>query len=262
MSESNSLAGAASRVELDAGSDVLPSVFWVSAVDIAVANHAWRFPIDNDAAVAAHWQRRQAANPALFNGTVHMLASAAIVGDVLTGRAFATEFRNFLFWRDGGSVDLSVWDAFGSAIILASDGGVLLARQRPGFINAGLYYLPGGFIDARDVSCRGRIDIVESVKREVAEETGLDECRLLHVPRFLITRNGPQLSIGVVWRSDLDSAVLRAEVMAYIASGRDDELDDVRVIHGDEDLDRLPLADYCKRLMPVLLQEAKGLVCA
>lgn len=225
----------------------------VARCRITVAPHRWAFAEVHAADVAAHWQEQTAANPAYFNGTVLMLAACRFEGDSLVATAFRTEFRNYLYWRNRGFPDRSIVDGFGSAIVRARDGGVLLGRQRSGNVNTGLCYLPGGFIDERDVAADGSIDIAASVAREVREETGLGADDLALEPGFVATRTGPHLSIGVVFRSGLDSDALRRAVLAHIAADPDGELESVRLVHRLADLADARLADYCVPLLPVLL---------
>ncbi len=113
-----------------------------------------------------------------------MLASHSLGADRFEGQLMPVEFKSFLYWKEHGYPDTSVRDTFGSALIRSAEGHILLGRQRAGNINAGLAYLPGGFIDGRDVAADGSIDIAASVAREVAEETGLGAGDIERMPGF------------------------------------------------------------------------------
>lgn len=227
-------------------------------IEINVVPHTWRYAEEKAADIAAFWQRSVDANAALFDGIVHLLACFRNLDGTLSGEAFATRFRNFLYWRHQGYEDRSVWDAFGSAVLRSHDGGLLLGRQRPGFVNEGLYYLPGGFIDTRDVLPSGRIDFQGSVLREVEEETGLDASSLETVPGAIVTHHAQQISIGIELRSPLGSDDLRSQVLARINRVDDPELDDVMVATDRSSIKGLPMADFCRELVPFVLDEAKG----
>ncbi|MFN3869821.1 MAG: NUDIX hydrolase, partial [Hyphomicrobiaceae bacterium] len=203
--------------------------------------------------IAQFWQRQQTANPAYFNGTVLLFSRFAFEGDALVATAFPTEFRNYLYWRTQGFEDRTVIDGFGSAIIRSAEGAVMLARQRAGNINSGLYYLPGGFIDPRDVGPGGAIDIAASIAREVGEETGLHRGALQLDPGFVVTRAGAHLSIAATWRSPLCAEALRAAIMGHLAADAASELEEVVFASSLADTAGLRLADYCKPLIPVLL---------
>lgn len=215
--------------------------------------YRWPLAENNADAITAHWQQASARNPGFFNGTVLLLSGYRIDGATLEASAFATEFRNYLYWRDNGFADVSIVDGFGSAIIRSSDGGLLLARQRGGNVNAGLYYLPGGFIDMRDVSASGVIDIEASIAREVAEETGLAPDAWTAEPGFIVTRRRQHLSLAMTCRTTLSSEDLGRRVAATLSADPDGELDAVKIVHSRADIAGLPLADYCYPLLPRLL---------
>lgn len=226
----------------------------VAAAQITARAHRWTFAEQRQPEIAAFWQHQQALNPAYFNGTVLLFSAIALHGDVLVATAFPTEFRNYLYWRAEGFADRSVVDGFGSAIIRAADGAVMLARQRAGNVNSGLYYLPGGFIDPRDVAAgSGVVDIDASIAREVGEETGLDAGSLRRDPGFLVTRAGAHLSIAATFRSGLDKGRLRDAIMGHIALDAEGELEEVMFAASLGAVEGLRLADYCKPLLPVLL---------
>lgn len=215
--------------------------------------YRWPLVENNAGAIAAHWQQASARNPGFFNGTVLLLSSYRIDGETLEASAFATEFCNYLYWRDNGFADVSIIDGFGSAIIRSSDGGLLLARQRGGNVNAGLYYLPGGFIDMRDVDASGVIDIEASIAREVSEETGLAPEAWTAEPGFIVTRRRQHLSLAMTCRTTLTSEELSRRVAATLNADPDGELDAVKIVHSRSDIAGLPLADYCYPLLPRLL---------
>jgi 8-oxo-dGTP pyrophosphatase MutT (NUDIX family) len=229
------------------------SVRRVARCRIELAAYRWDLVEERRAEIDAFWRRQSAANASYFDGVVHLLSAHRIDGDLLAATAFATRFRNYLYWRETGYADTSVIDAFGSAVIRCTDGGVLLARQRSGNINSGLVYLPGGFIDERDVGADGCIDIGASIAREIAEETGLDCATMTAEPGFTVTRVGQHLSIAATYHSGLDGAELRRRVGAHIAGDARGELETVLIAGNRRDLAGLPLVHYCRALLPALL---------
>lgn len=200
----------------------------VPKVDLRVDPDArWAFADANRAAINAHWEKRLASNPSFFNGAVMMLLAARMEAGVLHGSFVRTDFKSFLFWKDEGYPEQTVRDAFGSGLIWSSDGALMLIRQAPGQVNSGLTYLPGGFIDARDVDADGRIDIVGSVVRELKEETGLLSRDMTRLPGMTLTVFGAQLSFGVGFVSPLDAPALQQRVMAFIEKDENPELSEV-----------------------------------
>lgn len=215
----------------------------------------WAYADDRADDVARHWQRRLAENPSYFNGTIYMLARHRLDGTAFDGEMTSVEFRQFLYWRENGSEPSGLRDCFGSGLIRSTEGHVILGRQRPGNINAGLAYLPGGFIDPRDVAPTGAIDLPASVEREVAEETGLGNDVVERVPGFLFTFAGPMLSIAVEFRSRLRSEELAARVRKMLARDPKSELEDVVIVRDRTDAATLAMPDFARILLGHVLSE-------
>lgn len=228
-----------------------PTVDRVARVALVVSPKAWPFAYENAARTDAHWDVRRAANPKFFNGTIFCLTEGGLDGDSFTGALIRVAFKDFLFWREHDCPATGLRDAFGSAIVIAADGAVLLVQQRPGHINEGLSYLPGGFIDARDVEAGGQVDITANVLREVQEETGLAE-ELEVEPGFLVTQVGSQVSFGVVLRSALVGAELADRVRRFITSDPEGELAEVVMVSALPDLDSHEVPVYARAVIEYL----------
>ena len=246
--------------------DVAVAIEGVQRVDRCVLEtvvQPWPFARDNGAAIDAHWQSSSAANPAMFNGVIRLVADASIEATLGDGpdRTFhatllRTEFKCYLYWRSLGFPDTGVRDGFGSALIRSADGHIVLGRQRRGNINAGQCYLPGGFIDPRDVLANGIVDIDASIAREVAEETGLGPADLDALPGYLLTFAGPLISIAREHRSRLNAAELRARIRAHIAEDPQSELTDAVIVRSPADLVGLDMPSYAQVLLPWLFAKS------
>ncbi len=221
--------------------------------ELAVGGRGWPFARENAAEIDAHWQRRTAQCPGYFNGRIYMLTRYTLHDGVLRGELTEVEFKQFLYWRDLGEPDTSVFDAFGSALIRSSDDAVLLGRQRPGNINSGLAYLPGGFIDTRDVDAAGRVDIRASILREVEEETGLATHELAACDGFLVTLIGQQISIAVEILADVPARELVRRLGARIAADPGSELEEILAVRTRADLASLAMPGYARLLLDALL---------
>ncbi|MEQ1719186.1 MAG: NUDIX hydrolase, partial [Hyphomicrobium sp.] len=126
---------------------------------------------------------------------------------------------------------------------------VVLGRQHAGHINAGLAYLPGGFIDGRDVAASGEIDIRASIARELAEETGLGPAEIMPDPGFLLTEVAAHVSFAVTYRSHFTADALAARIRAHIAADPDPELSDVVIVKGPDDIAHLAMPHYARVLV-------------
>ncbi len=227
-------------------------VVWLSSVTLRQAPGCWDYALREADAIEAHWQRRKATHPRMFNGVVQLLAGARLVDGHLEGRLVTTDFKSFLHWKDHGYPDDSVRDAFGSALLVSGDDRVLLGRQGAGQLNSGLAYLPGGFIDARDVAADGSVAIADSTARELFEETGLGAGDVVCLPGAVLTLCGAMASIAIVFRSELDSGRLATRIRSHIQADPDPELEDVLMVGRGADLDGVALADYAEVLMGAL----------
>lgn len=212
----------------------------------------WEFAQQHAAEILDHWLRRKAENPVLFNGVIHVLLDWALVDGTFQGAFCRTDFRSFLYWRDTGYRGSTAWDCFGSALLRSSEGHVLLGRQRPGNINAGLAYLPGGFIDPRDVDSDGAIHIDSSILREVSEETGLGSAELIRAPGYQLIVAGRLVSIVAELRSELVAGDLRQRILDHIAGDRNPELNDAVIVKSRHDITEDGMPHYTKVLLRAL----------
>lgn len=227
-------------------------VRYVDACTLTVTRDEWPFAEAHAAEIDAFWQRRTAENATLFNGRIFMLSSYRIDAGHFIGRLVPVEFKAFLYWKERGCPDRSVFDVFGSALIRADDGAILLGRQKSG-INAGLTYLPGGFIDERDVDEAGNVDISASVLREIEEETGLGSRELGVRDGFLVTTIGAQVSIAVELVADGDAETVQRRIREVLAAEAEPELDEIVAVRDWEQVEALPVPAYAQVLLAYLL---------
>lgn len=232
----------------------MTGVISVKDCHLRVGDQVWTFAEENRDAIDAHWQQALARNPKYFNGAILLLVSYQIRHGLFSGELLRSDFKSVLYWRSLGFPETGVRDGFGSGLIRASDDGVLLAQQAAGHLNTGLAYLPGGFIDDRDIDANGNVDIAASVARELQEETGLAPPDITLEPGLIITLSGPHVSISVPYRSKHDSAALQASANDAIANDTDGELSACIVVRELDDLHGLELATYAATLLPALLE--------
>ncbi len=233
----------------------LPTPQLITGCELKVTGTAWPFAGEKAREIDTHWGRRSRENAAFFNGRIHLLHASALEAGVFKGQLLRTDFKSYLYWRETGFADVSVQDAFGSALLRSSEGYVLLGRQREGHINSGLAYLPGGFIDDRDVGPDGRVDIDGSIRREVAEETGLDVGTAQRRPGYWLTRAGVLVSFAAEFRFQDPAEALLAHIEAHLAEDAESELTEVVLVRSAADLDGLAVPDYARALVCHVLQD-------
>lgn len=227
---------------------------------LRIANRCWPLQRDNAAAIERHFRAVLERTPEFYNGRIFVMTAGAVAGDVLDGELVPADFASYLYWRDNGFAVAHGRDVFGSAIIEAADGGLLLGRAAPYTMNAGRADLTGGFIDPIDVGFDGVVDIDASIVREIVEETGLDVAEFERVPGYLMTVEGALVSIGVRYRAQLSSVDLAARIGETIRVQGKPELTGVLIVppeqRGDRAaLDALGVQPYVARLFGALAAE-------
>jgi hypothetical protein len=230
-------------------------VFRVDTCELSLGKRQWDYARVNADAIAAHWDLRRRSNPGYFNGSIHLMERYEIIGSALVATFFRTDFKSFLYWREHGYPAAEAFDAFGSALIRSAEGHVLLGRQSVGNINAGLCYLPGGFIDERDVAPDGRIVIGDSIAREVAEETGLTAFEGAQIPGFLIVRIGALVSMIREFRCRVPAVDLRAQILARLATETNPELADIVIMRRMADLVHKQVPPYTAMALATVLPD-------
>jgi len=222
----------------------------IDALEARLVAGSWRYANNHHEVITEHWRMARAANPNFFNGTVHVLNALRIEDGKALADFLACEFQSYLYWRDEGyPEEAGVRDGFGSALIRSREGYVILGRQTPGNINEGLVYLPGGFIDPRDVSQSRQIDIAASVARELAEETGLGDDVLTRGKGFLVAQVAAHVSFAVPYTSHLGGDELVARIGAHISSEANPELAEAVVLKSPQEMEGLAVAHYARVLL-------------
>lgn len=220
----------------------------------------WDFAESHAESIDRNWADRTRANPSLFNGVVYVMDALRIEAGVCSGTFQRTDFKSYVFWRDRGYPEAGVRHAFGSGLLLSAEGHVILGVQRAGTLHAGQAYMPGGFIDHRDVAPDGRIDVAASVARELAEETGLTPGELTREPGCLVTFAGSLVSVAITMRSRLRSQALRERILAHIAHETEPELADAVIVRSTDDLAALVVPRYAQLTLSWLFAQSSALV--
>jgi 8-oxo-dGTP pyrophosphatase MutT (NUDIX family) len=166
---------------------------------------------------------------------VLLLKSFAIDDAVCRGEFFETDFAAFAAWNRWGFPSAGAWNAFAMGALRANDGAFLLGRMGAHTINAGDVYFPAGTPDRADI--RGdRVDLSDSVMREVAEETGLKPDAYQPENGWTIAVAGAQIACIRVLDVALPADALRARILATLACDLEPELTDIVIARGVGDL--------------------------
>ncbi len=195
----------------------------------------WPWAEANRAFVERNFEEAREKRPALWNGRVLLLHRFAIEAGVFRGAYLATDFAAFLAWRDAGFPDPSVRNCFSAGALRAADGAFLLGRMARHTANAGKIYFPAGTPDPGDVGADGAVDLMGSVLRELAEETGLLASEVSPGPRWYAALAGARVGLMRPLRLREASDKLAARIRAFIAGEKEPELEDVVIVRKPAD---------------------------
>lgn len=208
-------------------------VFGIDAVRLSVdpAEHPWGQA--ERAAIEAHWAREQVERPWLFNGTVMMHRGLALEDGAISGVSHRAPFAALLHWVKS-QPEADAWHLFGSAVILSSDGAMMLIRMAAKTANAGKVYAPAGSLDDSDIK-DGEVDVEGSIHREAREETGLDLSRAEAEKQLLCWRQGGRVAVFRRFRLDETADVLAARIREHVRTDPEQEIEDVVVVRAPQD---------------------------
>jgi len=212
----------------------------LTGIEGRLVYHEWPWARDHAEAIAAHWARRQAERPALFDGVVLLSCAHAVADGLCRIDLFETRYSHFIAYRDGGRFGGDVANAFAAIVPWSADGAVLVGEMGAHTATAGQLYFPCGTPDRDDV--RGTaVDLAGSAAREFTEETGL--CLPEGAPEEWILLEGEgQLAFLRPVRFPDSADILLARAEPHRRTEAEPELAGFRVLRGPADLDpqRMP----------------------
>jgi 8-oxo-dGTP pyrophosphatase MutT (NUDIX family) len=212
------------------------SVVALDDVAFAFAPRDWPFAQERRDEIAAHFAAKQVKTPALWNGRILLVNDWSVASRVLRGTYFATDFADFLAWRDWDFPDRSVMNCFAMGAIRTADDAFVLGVMGSQTANAGKIYFPAGTPEPQDVVDE-HVDLVGNIEREVAEEIGLTGADFNAEPGWTAVVDGQRMALIRVLRAHAPADQLEARIRAHLASEEQPELDDIRIVRSRADLD-------------------------
>ena len=151
-------------------------------------------------------------------------------------KSIETDYASFLAWRDWGCPDAGVFNVFAAAALQAADGAYLVGRMAPFTSGAGQWLFPCGTPDPKDISV-GILDLADSARRELFEETGLDIGTMQAEAGWTLVRDSG--FVGLIKRVTASECAedLRARIVRYLASEAQPEFSEIRILRGIADVD-------------------------
>jgi 8-oxo-dGTP pyrophosphatase MutT (NUDIX family) len=205
-------------------------------VELRFAPRSWAFAEQKRAEIDAHFEALKRDKPDLWNGRVMMLHDWRLADSSLTGSFLETDFASMLAWRDWDAPDRTVRNCFAQAALRAADGAFVLGVMGAHTANAGRIYFPSGTPDPDDIDGE-HVDLVGSVMRELAEETGLSAKDVTADAGWHAVLAGMRIALMKTLRSTEPAGALRQRILANLARQAKPELADIRIVRGPADLD-------------------------
>ncbi len=211
-------------------------------VDSVVAPHCWDYEAAHGRKIDAYWRRKAQTNPRLYDGPVLLGNHVEIGAEEASLRFFETRFSRFLYMRDFGFPDPCVYNCFSMPALRSADGAFLLGVMGGGHSSEGRVYFPAGTPDPFDVTGEA-VDLVGSLMRELAEETGIDAAQGALAPDWTIVVEGPRVACMKLIDHPEPADVILGRVRDYIAREPEPELSGALMVSRRDQLDdpRLPL---------------------
>lgn len=219
----------------------------VASAEIVHAQRDWSFALDRRAEIAQHFAERRRTRPQIWNGRVLLLYRYAFVGAEFRGACLETDYASFLAWRDWGFPDRNVFTCFAAAALQSSDGRYLLGEMSGHTANAGRVYFPCGTPEPDDLA-GGKIDLEASMRREFAEETGLDTNAFTAEPGWVAVIDGPHVALLKPLQARERADVIAVRVRRHLASVAQPELAAVHFAQSASDVGR-PLPSFVRAFL-------------
>jgi len=173
----------------------------ITPVDRTALIHATEphpFQIETALQARLNWQEEVRAQPALFDGSVILASTAAVVDGVFRAAVHLVPYSTFLYWRRIRPVPGAI-HVFAMALIVSSDDALIAVRMGRKTANAGRIYCASGSFDEDDL-VGDRFDVDANMRREVLEETGLDLSAAIAAPAYNVLAIGGTVVLFRIYR--------------------------------------------------------------
>lgn len=206
-----------------------------------LVTHEWAWAADNRDDIARNWARRRAASPAIFDGRVLLACACRIAGDICTIDLFEAPYSCLIAFRDAGSPDPAVTNAFAAIVPWSADGAAVLGIMGAHTANGGQAYFPCGTPDRNDIRASGTVDLAGSAAREFREETGIVPAPDAPGNWVLVSGQSQSAFLRPVHFPD-DAETLLTRMEAHRRAETDPELAGFLAVRGPDeiDADRMP----------------------
>jgi hypothetical protein len=216
--------------------DVTPAVIHrVTTLDLSFQERPWPFADQRRADIDAHFAKRQRDTPEIWNGRILLGRDADISGNCFRANYFETDFASLLAWRDWGFPDPEIFNGFGMGALRCADGAFVMGEMGQHTANAGQIYFPAGTPDLDDLR-DGKVDMADSVTRELEEETGLTPADYKADAHWDCVVVGATIAMMRILQADISGEAMRTRIGANLAAQDHPELSAIHLVRGVSDL--------------------------
>lgn len=226
-------------------------------LDARLVTHDWAWAEENADAIATNWARRRIVAPTMFDGRVLLACACRVEGDVCRIDLFETAYSCFLAFRDAGSPDPVVTNAFAALVPWTADGATLLGIMGGHTANAGQVYFPCGTPDRNDIRPGGRVDLAGSAARELREETGIVLAPDTPEDWVLLAGRNQRAFLRPI-RFDEDAVTLLARMETYRSAEAAPELTGFLAVRGPGDIEGARIPAYVRAYLATAFAGAYG----
>ncbi len=213
-----------------------PRLERIDRLELRFTPAPWAFAAERRAEIEAFFAELQRERPAVWNGRVLVMHRMELTDGVLRGDYLETDYASFAAWCHWGRPQAGAYDCFGGAAVLSADGAFLLGVMAADTAHAGEIYFPAGTPDPSDI-VDGAVDLDVSVRRELKEETGLDEAAFSAEPGWTAVIDGSLIALIKVLRSHESADALHARMLDHLRNEQHPELAGIRVVRGPADFE-------------------------
>lgn len=222
------------------------TVFAVPRLELRVLPGDHPLYIKNASEVRANWDQEIAKNPALFDGRMILNRNLSVGPDGIVGEGYLVPFSCFMWWRRQAD-RAGAFHLFGYAVIATADDALVAIRMGQHTANAGLVYFAAGSLDESDI-VDGHCDMAGNMRREVAEETGLDLNEAVADSNYYASHLDRAVTIFRVFRFSLTADEIVARIERHMPVADDQEIAGAVVIRSADP----KAARYHASMLPIL----------
>ncbi|HHS82808.1 MAG TPA: NUDIX hydrolase [Devosia sp.] len=212
----------------------------------------WPYAVENSDRIAAHWQERHAQTPQMWDGRMLLAHGLEFRDGHVHGQLMEVNYSAYLFWRENGYGDRSVFNIFGSALVLSADGAAMVGVMGKTTSWPGHQYPPGGSLERGDAGPDGHIDVSACLRRELFEETGL-RADGLEEGDLLVAGAGQSVAVVQVFHSPQTAGELLQQVSRWIGKQAEPELEAVRFVRRFSEMENVPSEPWAQKLLQFVL---------